>query len=107
MASNPSLEKTIQNLLRKLEYLDQTDTIVTVFDPKILQNRLDAIQKGDMLYNKRDAFLRIHKSPIGINPQLIKDDINIVYDYALKYEIFAAPKTTVIKVKINADKFFN
>ncbi len=101
-----SLEKTIQNLLKKLEYINQNDTFVTKFDPEILQNRLGAIQKGNMLYNKSNAFLRKKKSPVGIDLQLIKDDIDVVYDYALKYEIFAAPKSTTIEVKVNADKFF-
>lgn len=106
MGSNPPLEQTIQNLLNKLAYINQTDTIVTNFNPDMLMNRLGAIQSGHMLYNKSDAFLRRKKSSIGIDLKLIKDDIDIVYDYALKYDIFAAPKSTTIEVKINADKFF-
>ena len=106
MAKNPPLEQTIQNLLKKLEYINNNDTFVTKFDPKILLDRIGAIKSGNMLYNKNDAFLNKKKSPVGIDLQLIKDDIDIVYDYALKYEIFAAPKSTTIEVKINADKFF-
>lgn len=106
MAKNPPLEQTIQNLLNKLSFINNNDTFVTKFDPKILLDRLNAIQTGHMLYNKSDAFLRKKKAPVGIDIQLIRDDIDIVYDYALKYEIFAAPKSTTIEVKINADKFF-
>lgn len=106
MAKNPPLEETIRNLLNKLEYINNNDTFVKKFDPEILQNRLRAIQSGNMLYNKNNAFLRKKKSPVGIDLQLIKDDVDIVYDYALKYEIFAAPKSTTIEVKISADKFF-
>ena len=101
-----TLEQTIQNLLNKLEYVNNNDTFVINFDSKILKNRLNAIRSGNMLYNKNDAFLRKRKEPIGIDLKLIKDDIDIVYDYALKYEIFAAPKTTTIEIKINTDKFF-
>jgi hypothetical protein len=106
MTSPPSLETTIRNLLDKLEYINQNETFVTKFDSKILKDRLGAIKSGNMLYNKSNAFLRKKKEPVGIDLQLIKDDIDVVYDYALKYEIFAAPKSTTIEVKINTDKFF-
>ena len=59
-----------------------------------------------MLYNKNNAFLRKRKEPVGIDLNLLKDDIDVVYDYAIKYEIFAAPKTPPIEVKINTEKFF-
>jgi hypothetical protein len=106
MTSSPSLETTIRNLLDKLEYINQNETFVTKFDSKILKDRLGAIKSGNMLYNKNNAFLRKKKEPVGIDLQLIKDDIDVVYDYALKYDIFAAPKSTTIEVKINTDKFF-
>ena len=104
--SNPPLEKTIQNLLGKLEYLNRNDIFVTKFDPEILKDRISAIKSGNMLYNKSNAFLRKKQEPIGIDMKLVKDDVDVVYDYALKYEIFAAPKSTTIEVKISADKFF-
>ena len=102
----PSLEETIQNLLNKLDYINNNDTFVTKFDSVLLRNRLNAIKTGYMLYNKNNAFLKTKKAPVGIDLQLIRDDIDVIYDYALKYEIFAAPKSTTIEVKINVDKFF-
>jgi hypothetical protein len=104
--STPSLETAIQNLFAKLEYINKSDTFVTKFDPEALKDRIGAIKGGNMLYNRNNAFLRKKQSPIGIDMKLINDDVNVVYDYALKYEIFAAPKSTTIEVKINADKFF-
>ena len=104
--SNPSLETTIRNLFAKLEYINKSDTFVIKFDPEALKDRIGAIKSGNMLYNKSNAFLRKKQSPIGIDMKLINDDVSIVYDYALKYEIFAAPKSTAIEVKISADKFF-
>lgn len=104
--SNPPLEETIRNLIGKLEYLNMNDTFVTKFDPEILKDRIGAIRSGNMLYNRNNAFLRKKQSPVGIDMKLIKDDVDIVYDYALKYEIYAAPKTTTVEVKISADKFF-
>ena len=102
----PSLEETIQNLLNKLDYINNNDTFVTKFDSVLLRNRLNAIKTGYMLYNKNNAFLKTIKAPVGIDLQLIRDDLDVIYDYALKYEIFAAPKSTTIEVKINVDKFF-
>ena len=104
--SNPSLETTIQNLLGKLEYINKNDTFVINFDSEALKDRLGAVKSGNMLYNRSNAFLRMKQSPVGIDLKLIKDDIDVVYDYALKYEIYAAPKSTTIEVKLNADKFF-
>lgn len=101
-----TLEQTIQNLFNKLEYVNSNDAYVIQFDPKILKNRLDALKTGYMLYNKNNAFLRKRKEPVGIDLNLLKDDIDVVYDYAIKYEIFAAPKTPPIEVKINTEKFF-
>jgi len=102
----PSLEETLQNLLNKLDYINNNDTFVTKFDSVLLRNRLNSIKNGYMLYNKNNAFLKTKKAPVGIDIQLLKDDINIIYDYALKYEIFAAHKSTTIEVNINVDKFF-
>ena len=72
----------------------------------VLKNKIDSLKKGSLIYNVSDPFLGRCKTCVGIDYDVLDREIETLYDYALKYDIFMAPKTVVFGVCVKASKFF-
>jgi len=90
-----------------LDYsLTDNNLILVKYDLDILKNKIENLKKGNLIYNNSDPFLGRCKKCTGINYDVLDKEIETLYEYALKYDIFMAPKTVIIGVCVKASKFF-
>ncbi len=90
-----------------LDYSINGNNLVLVkYDLDILKKKIENLKKGNLIYNNSDPFLGRCKQCIGINYEVLDKEIETLYEYALKYDIFTAPKTVTIGVCVKASKFF-
>ena len=86
--------------------LTDNNLIIVKHDIDIIRKKLDNLKKGNLIYNVSDPFLGRCKKCVGIDYNALDKEIETLYEYALKYDIFTAPKTVTIGVCVKASKFF-
>ncbi len=72
----------------------------------VFKDKIDSLKRGDLIYNVSDPFLGRCKTCVGLEYETLNNEIETLYEYALKYDIFMAPKTVVFGVCVKASKFF-
>ena len=108
-------------LVHKLEYLKNTNLLYLVNETGLLENLIDNLQNNKIVYNKNSGLLNQRKkcfpfrysSNLGGVVQdesdidnLLMDHIDVIYHYAVQFDIYEAPKTVVFGVNIKSSKFW-
>ena len=107
-----------------LEYTKHNNVFIVKYSSGILENVIENLKIGNLIYNIDDPFLENRKKCISLEYKnvptntnntytedsewhdILNSELNILYDYALKYDIQSAPKTVTLGVNIKASKFF-
>jgi hypothetical protein len=90
-----------------LEYsITNNNLIIIKHDIDILKNKIKNLKNGNLIYNTNDPFLGRCKQCVGIDYDAIDKEIEILYKYALNYDIFMAPKTVTFGVTIKQSKYW-
>jgi hypothetical protein len=79
---------------------------VVKYELDALSDKLKGLRAGNLLYNKRNAFLHTRKQCVTVDANILLDNINTIYDVAVKCDTMNAPKSTVFEVKLNTSIFF-
>jgi hypothetical protein len=106
MASN--YNKAYEALVELVEYMvgDSAYYRVVRYDASALKDKLSALKTGKILFNNRNPFLNKIEKKSRVDPKVIMDQINIIYETAVKCDIGSAPKSTIFEVKLNTSIFF-
>jgi len=105
-AINESPSDIYQKLIGTLNFIHNNNYVIARSDFDYLKSSIENLRKGNLCYNRTSALLNYRKKCPGIALNILENDVDNLYEYAIKYEILNAPKTVTIGVHIKSSKFF-